>query len=393
MLFMIFLMNTVFNFMIFQLGGLAGRLMPARHIGPGQLAMVLSVPFLANAILGIPAGAAADRFGARRVVIVGSVMTAVCGFGRIGATSFGALLAWMFVLGIGPALLNANAAKILGAWFSPSRMGMAMGVYIAGANAGITIALATSALFPSIRTAFVASASVAAGAMALWALFGKSKPAGAPEPEVQPIARSLTVALRSGNVWIGAVAMFFFMGTFVTQNGFLTNALSEGKGMGPETAGLIASALSLAFIAGTIVGPIISTKAGFMKPFLAPAALLAAISSYLAWVLPLGPLTVLVLIVAGLALGTSVPLVMSLPVLLPEIGPAFAGSAGGVISTFQMAGAFFISSYIILPLAGGSLDRVFLYIGLGYFIFALVTSLIPELGRKALAGRERAASP
>jgi NNP family nitrate/nitrite transporter-like MFS transporter len=76
---------------------------------------------------------------------------------------------------------------------------------------------------------------------------------------------------------------------------------------------------------------------------------------------------------------------MSLPILLPKIGPAFAGSAGVVIGSFQMAGAFVISSYVIIPLAGASLGRVFLYIGLGYLAFALAAVLLPELGRRAPA--------
>ena len=386
MLFLIFLMNTVFNFLIFQLGGLAGRVMPAFHIRPEQLAMVLSVPFLTNAFLGIPAGAAADRFGAARVVVIGAALTALCGFGRMGAASFGTLFAWMFMLGLGPAFLNANAAKILGAWFEPRAMGMAMGIYIAGANAGITLALATSALFPSIRSAFLTSAAIATGTAVLWALLGKSRPKGAHGAEMQPIAKSLGVALRGKNVWIGAIAMFFFMGTFVTQNGFLANALAQGKGINPLTAGLIASVLAVAFIVGTVVGPMISARLGLMRPFLAPAAVLAAIASYLAWALPLGPLTLLFLIVAGLMLGTAIPLVMALPMLLPEIGRANAGSAGGVISTLQMAGAFLIPSYVILPLASASLNHVFLFICIGYLVFAAASSLIPELGHKAPQG-------
>ncbi len=395
MAFLAFFMNTVINFMIFQVGGLAERIMPALHMGPAQLAMVLSVPFLAHAILGIPAGAAADRFGAVRVVIVGAALTVVCGIGRIGASSFEALFVWMLLLGIGPALLNANVAKILGAWFPPRSMGTAMGLYVAGANAGITIALATSALFPSIKAAFVVSAGIAVGAAALWTALARGGPSGrrakelsgarAPEAPAPTAKAALRAAFKSGNLWIGSAAMFFFMGTFVTQNGFLANALIKGKGVEAVAAGFVASALSVSFIVGTIVGPTLAERAGSTRLFLAPAAVLAAAASYLAWLLPFGPLTWLLLVVAGLALGTAVPLVMSLPMLLPEIGPAFAGSAGGVISSFQMAGAFVISSYVIIPLAGGSLDRVFLYIGLGYLVFALAAALLPELGRRARA--------
>jgi NNP family nitrate/nitrite transporter-like MFS transporter len=183
--------------------------------------------------------------------------------------------------------------------------------------------------------------------------------------------------------------MFFFMGTYVTQSGFLSNALTQGKGINPVLAGLVASSLSISFVMGTIIGPIISDNVGLIRPFLTPTAILAAIGSYLAWIIPFGSLTWILLIITGIMLGTSVPLIMSLPMLLPEIGPVYAGSAGGIISTLQMAGAFFISSYVILPLAGSNMDQVFLYIGFGYLIFGLVSLLLPELGLKARTGNSK----
>ncbi|MDR3585930.1 MAG: MFS transporter [Desulfosporosinus sp.] len=179
---------------------------PAFHLQASQLAMVLQVSFLTNAILGVPAGILADRFGVKSVVAAGLVLTVISSFGRLTASSFGILFVWMFILGVGPAFLNANAAKILGDWFPPQQMGMAMGIYIAGANTGITIALATSAFFSSLKGAFMTSAVII----------------------------------------------------------------------------LVASSLTISFIIGTIIGPIISEKVGLMKPFLAPIAIIAAICSYLA---------------------------------------------------------------------------------------------------------------
>ncbi|MDR3600536.1 MAG: MFS transporter [Desulfosporosinus sp.] len=382
-LLIIFLVNTIFNFSIFQIGGLASRIIPAFHLQGSQLAMVLSVSFLTNAIIGIPAGILADRFGVKNVVATGLVLTVISSFGRLTANSFGILFIWMFILGVGPAFLNANAAKILGDWFPPQQMGMAMGIYIAGANTGITIALATSAFFSSLKVAFMTSAVMTLLALFLWLLFIKPKSAGKPEVPIQPLGEYLGVALKSKYIWVGAIAMFFYMGTYVTQSGFLSNALTQGKGITQVMAGLVASSLTISFIIGTIIGPIISDKVGLIKPFLIPTAIIAAICSYLAWIIPFGTLTWILLIIAGVMLGTSVPLIMSLPMMLPDIGPAYAGSAGGVISTLQMAGAFVISSYVILPLAGKNMDQVFMYIGLGYLVFGLILILLPELGRKA----------
>lgn len=381
-LFIVFLGQVLLNVLIFQIGGLAGQLIPALHLQSSQLAMVLSVPMLASAILGIPAGALADRFGVKNVVTFGLIISSMSSFARIGANSFIMLFAWMFLLGFGVAFINSNAAKLLGAWFPVQRMGFAMGIYVAGAGVGITIALMTSPLFPSVHAAFLASAIAITCLTLLWLLLIKNKPAGAPDQPVHTMTECLGVAAKSKNVWIGAIAMFFMMGTYVTHSGFLSNALVQAKGIKPVQAGLVASALTLAFIGGGLIGPVISHKAGLIKPFLAPTAILCAISSYLAWNVAFGPLTFVFLIIAGLLLGTSVPIIMGLPMSLPEIGPVYAGSAGGILSTFQMAGAFVISSYIIIPLAGPNIDKVFLYVSVGYLIYGIVTLFLPELGSK-----------
>ncbi|HEY3423706.1 MAG TPA: MFS transporter [Negativicutes bacterium] len=381
-LLIIFLTHATLNFSIYQIGGLASQIIPALQLQPSQFAMALAAPMLTCAIFGIPAGALADRYGVKSVVAVGLAFTVISSFGRISPTSFAVLFVWMFILGFGLAFLNANVAKILGAWFPPQQLGMVMGIYIAGATTGITIALATSALFPSIDKAFTTSAIITLCVLVLWLLVIKSKPAGAPDVPVQPLAEYLGVVLKSKYVWLGAIAMFFYMGTFVTQSGYLSNALTQAKGVNPVLAGLVASCLSLALMVGALIGPVIFDRIGLIRPFLTPIVIVGAIASYLVWIVPFGPFTWMLLIINGILMGASVPIVMSLPISLPEIGPVYAGSAGGFISTLQMAGAFFLSSYVIIPLAGSDVDQVFLYISIGYLIYGAILVLLPELGVK-----------
>ena len=382
-LLIIFLTHLALNFLIYQISGLASKIIPALQLQPSQFVMILSAPMLTCALFGMPAGALADRYGVKNVIAAGLALTVLSGFGRIYPASFAMLFAWMFILGFGLACLNANVAKILGAWFPPRQLGMVMGIYIAGATTGITIALATSALFPSVENAFTASAIISLGILLVWLVFMESKPAGAPAVLIQPLAEYLGVVAKSKYIWLGALAMFFYMGTFVTQSGYLANALTEAKGVSPVLAGLVAAFLSLAYMIGAIAGPVVFTRTGVTKPFLLPMVILGTIVSYLAWLVPFGPLTCVLLLFNGILLGASVPFVMSLPMALPEIGPVYAGSAGGLISTLQMAGAFLLSSYVIIPLAGADVDRVFLYISIGYLLYSALLFLLPELGEKS----------
>jgi NNP family nitrate/nitrite transporter-like MFS transporter len=382
-LLIITLVQMALNILQFQIAGLAGRLIPALHLQPSQFAMILTAPMLTAALFGIPAGALADRFGVKSAVAIGLIIATISSFGRISAGSFGVLFAWMFALGFGTAAINANAAKILGAWFPRQQMGTAMGAYVAGATAGIAIAQATSALFPTIGSAFMTSAVIMVIALMLWLLFVKSKPAGIPDLPRHPVKEYLGVAAKNKYIWFGAVAMLFYMGSMVAQTGNLPNAFAQAKGIGPVLAGLTASSLSLAFIVGTVIGPLLAQKLGLLRPLLTPTAVLAAIASYLAWIVPFGALTWMLLILTGFLLGTVVPLVMSLPMLLPELGPVYAGSAGGIISMFQMGGAFVVPSYVIVLLAGSNVNQVFLCVSVGYLLFGVFLLFIPELGAKA----------
>jgi NNP family nitrate/nitrite transporter-like MFS transporter len=280
------------------------------------------------------------------------------------------------------AALNSNAAKILGAWFGHEQMGMAMGIYVAAANVGISIALSTSALFPSVNTAFTVAAVISVIMAVLWFLFVRSKPENVPAASTQSIFSYLVVAGKSKGIWAGAIAMFFFMGSYVTHSGFLSNALTESKGISPVTAGLTASVLSLSLIAGTVIVPLIYAKTGSSKPFLTIPAIIAAILAYASWVIPFSSLTIVLLALNGFVLGSVAPIFMSLPMSLHEIGSVYAGSAGGIISTMQMAGAFFLSSYIIMPIAGASADHVFLFCAFGYLALSMVTVFVRRYSRQ-----------
>ncbi len=73
--------------------------------------------------------------------------------------------------------------------------------------------------------------------------------------------------------------------------------------------------------------------------------------------------------------------------LLPEIGPIYAGSAGGIITTLQVIGAVVVPTFIVTPLAGSNVTVLF---GLAAVCLALIIVpmlFLPELGTRALAAR------
>src|SRR5579872_823162 len=126
------------NFAEFQLAGVMGSVSSGLHLDPLQFAICLFAPFLMNFAFGIPVGMLADRFGTRTV---GSILLLISCAGIIGrayaSSGFMSLFGWMLLFGFAMVFVNALGPKILGTWFKPADVPLAMGVFIAGAGLGI----------------------------------------------------------------------------------------------------------------------------------------------------------------------------------------------------------------------------------------------------------------
>jgi len=81
------------------------------------------------------------------------------------------------------------------------------------------------------------------------------------------------------------------------------------------------------------------------------------------------------------------PMLSSLPMLLPEIGPVYAGSAGGIITTLQVIGAVVAPTFIITPLADSSSKWLFVLAAVCFVLIIVPVLFLPELGSKALVAR------
>ncbi|MDO4515335.1 MAG: MFS transporter, partial [Lachnospiraceae bacterium] len=79
------------------------------------------------------------------------------------------------------------------------------------------------------------------------------------------------------------------------------------------------------------------------------------------------------------------PVIMSLPTLLPEIGTDQIGAAGGLITTVMMGGAFLLPSYVITPLAGGINNTAFLLSAFCGVILAVIFVILPNA---SIAGKK-----
>lgn len=337
----------------FQFPPLAEPISRELSLSPTQFSSAFTAPMIPGFLLSLVAGLLVDRYGYKMVIGIGILITAASTWLRLGAGDYGSVFWTMLFTGVGITVLNANAAKILSTQFRPDQVTLAVSIFLATGSLGQSVGSATSALLPSVRAAFLVAAVVSLVAALAWWLLIRPAPtpaAAAPGPTMSVRAGIVAVA-RSRTIWMAAATLFCAMGAMISMSSRLPAALIW-RGVGPATAGGLAAIITIGGLVGSIVVPQVAVRLPDRRIAYLTAGLLGAVSLAFSWRLPVGPVLIVALVLTGMLLGGVLPLLMSLPVQLSEVGPALAGTAGGLLATAQLLGAVVLPSYLFTPIAG-----------------------------------------
>ena len=66
------------------------------------------------------------------------------------------------------------------------------------------------------------------------------------------------------------------------------------------------------------------------------------------------------MILTGIAIGGNIPLAMGDIINFKGIGPEYVGTASGLVATIQLIGAVVLPSYVLIPIASGNLNTLFI---------------------------------
>ena len=377
------------NYAQYQLSPLAHLVMPTYELDSAQFSMLFSAAMIPGILLSLVAGLLCDRFGAKRVVGVGGIISALALVARIFAPGFGALFACMLLTGVVATFLNTNIAKIMGSWFEPEKVGVAVGVGLTGSTLAMVIGLGTSAFFPSLQVIFIFTAVLAVIALIAWWVFFKDGPRSAFGPAqtgasdvsaAQPsLSECLKVVLKSRNVWLVGIALGLDMAATMCIITFLPQVLQSTRGFDPTVAGALSSVVTFGNLAGSVLAPMLYARVGRFKPVGIALAILGGAGTAFAWQLPEGPVMMVGFFLTGFSLGGLLAMLVSAIVLLPEIGPVYAGTAGGVGATLQLFGAVVIPSYILMPILGANYPVLYGIAGILCLGIAACVLVLPEI--------------
>ncbi|MGE5644240.1 MAG: MFS transporter [Acidobacteriota bacterium] len=153
-----------------------------------QLGWVFSAFAIGYALFQAPGGRLADRFGPRRIIVVGviwwGIFTTATALVPPGfSMAIAALMAIRFILGLGEAVVYPASNRLVAKWIPSSERGVANGLIFmgVGAGAGITPPLITFILVNwGWHWSFYISALIGLAAGAVWFLLARDAPQNHP---------------------------------------------------------------------------------------------------------------------------------------------------------------------------------------------------------------------
>ena len=372
---LLFAAQFIGNYGDFQLAAIPARIYAAFDLTDMQFSSLVTAPMLPSIFLSIVIGLLVDRFGIPKIVGIWMILAAAGFILRLFAGNYPIMLIAMALSGCGCMIVNANIAKLASSLYPMDKVSRVVGILMAGSNAATAVAFATTSMIPSLRVIFLIPAAASVVIAVLWVLFARAPlftanqtPAEAKDEGNANIADSLKLCFRSRSLWLAGLTLFRILGSSMVLTNFHVTALTTLKGYSEAMAGSFNSVLMVGAILGSIFLPIYVTKKPGQAPIVVFVMLVvSAVTAYGMVALPAWGIYICSFVNGALRSGVIAVLMMT-PVLLREIGPKNAGTAGGFIITLQLIGNVVVPTYIIVPLGGGDLLR--------YFILAAVFMLL-----------------
>lgn len=333
--------------------------------------------FLTHALMQVPGGHLADRFGGRRVLLAALALVAVGNAGLALSTSYAQLLAWKIVVGFGTGTSFVASARYLTASTPPARLARAQGMYGASILAGsgfVIFAIPRIAAVVGWEGAFWSTVTVAVLAFTAWLAF-----APAQRSVVHPPSHLLEM-LTHGQLWLLGLVQMASFGLVIVVGAWVTLLLTTNLALSPKTAGALGSLVLLLGIASRPLGGHLVGRIG-VRQLLTVSLLLNAAACF---AMATAPRLFVVAIGAILVLGVGCGLPYA--ALFTRAAALFPGRAGAAMGLVNMLGIVMI--LVGAPLVGRLADVTQTYtssfVALGAFsLLILLTSQLIDHDARA----------
>jgi predicted MFS family arabinose efflux permease len=315
MLSVLFVARTAIAYQFQTIASVGPLLVDSLAIDFAWLGTLIGLHMLPGVVFALPGGVLGQRFGAKRVVLIGLMLMAVGGL-LTATDSFLVVASGRLISGLGAVLLNVLMTKMVMDWFAGHEIVPAMAMFVTSWPLGLAIGLLT---LPPLATAYGWSAAMYAavlvtlGSLGLVALIYRD-PTVSATAEVNLRMRlsrqEWLLVLLAGTAWAtynaGYIVLVSFLPELFTARGYL---LPEASRIVSLLGWVVALSVVFAgYLAAYIRRPNLLMFGGF------------AVVALAAGVLPFMSNLALVFGIIVLAIGLPGGLIMALPAeaLRPE---------------------------------------------------------------------------
>ncbi|GAA4097905.1 MFS transporter [Nonomuraea soli] len=320
------------------IGPLSGSYSKALGLSATQTSMLVAIPVLVGSLGRIPVGVLADKFGGRLMFAVICFVTIIPVLFVGWSDSYGSLLFWGFVLGVGGTSF-AVGIPFVNAWYEPARRGFATGVFGAGMGGTALSAFFTPRLVESLGrgTTHVVIAIALAAMGVIMLLASRNAPSW--QPSTQPAMPRMKEAAKLKATWQCAFLYAVAFGGFVAFSTYLPTLLQNVYEFAQTEAGLRTAGFSIAAVIARPLGGVLSDRVGPVKILMASFAGAAVMAVVLCFNPPLefaaGASFVLMAFFLGLGTGGVFALVAKL------VEPQRVGTVTGLVGAAGGLGGYF----------------------------------------------------
>lgn len=350
-----------------------------------QAGMLSAAATLSYALGQIPAGFLSDRFGPRRLFLIG-----LAGWSLLSVT-FGLIhVFWLAALnqliaGVFRALLFAPGMSLLASWFPPHRRATAMSLYMLGGFGGnIALALGGPLLSAQYgwRATIIFFAVVSLVVAVLYLAFARERPRA---PGGQHVSMTDVFGLfRYPIMWVCSGLQFVRFSVVTAMNVWLPSLLVADRGLSVQSAGLVV-AMSAAFTAlSNTLGGYVSDRLRNPPLVIGGALAILACSTTLLGLVESIPLLLMVVAVNSIFLQFYFGPLFLVPVEV--LGQRVAGTATGFSNLFANIGGV-LTAYALgmVKDKSGSFTAGFIMIGAMCAIGVVLAVVLARMRARALA--------
>ena len=384
--------RTAINLSIVQIG-------KNLSLDASQLGIILSSFFFGYALMQIPGGWLADRFGSRKVIVVAvlmwSIFTGLTGF----AWSLTSLFLIRLLFGLGEGAFPAGSTKAISDYFSKEKRTNAQSTMMSSNGMGSAIApilVAPLLVWLGWRHVFLAI-SVLGIISIIWFLFStRTKGEFADSEKAQkPSKEEYQQLLRNSYVWKVLIIFFFVNITSWGLMSWMPSYLMQVLGIDLKSVGLLSAIPALFLTLGMIIsGRIINKFGSYAKAGVLTGIIILGISLYLM----AQSTTIFQVILFQSIAFTFLSYIFSFIFTLPHraleakvVGTAFGminfgGQAAGIFSPMIMGA--------LISASGGSYKSAFMFLTICCVFAAVITLFLPSAKKQAVVdnGAEKTVS-